>query len=163
MSDFDGNTLLTFAEIAIALAGFSAIVVLFKRRETGTWLPEHADRFIGMVVHAMAAAFFCVLPVVVAAFASGTVTWSICSASLGVQVIVHVIAVLRLSSTGRLGRVGVVLGGSAVVLVQLLNVFGIGFSREFGPYLVGVLWHLLHAGGLFVALVWVPAESIDPR
>jgi hypothetical protein len=47
------------------------------------------------------------------------------------------------------------------VLLQLLNALGIGFSREFGPYLVGVVWHLMQASGLFVALVWIPAESID--
>ena len=45
------DVLFTVAEIAVALAGFSAVVVLFKRRDSGRWRAADADRFHGMVVH----------------------------------------------------------------------------------------------------------------
>ena len=53
--------------------------------------------------------------------------------------------------------------GVVVIVIQALNVLSIYFSREFGPYLLGILWHVFHAGVLFVALVWVrSSDSSDP-
>jgi len=49
------NTLLTLAEVAITMAGFSAVVVSFKKRDTNTWLKLDADRFHGMILHAILA------------------------------------------------------------------------------------------------------------
>ena len=153
--------LYSLAEIAVTIAGFSAIVVLFKRSDSGTWRPADADRFNGMLIHAMAAVFFCVLPSLIAVFETneGTI-WSIASAVLGVQIVGHAIVIFRLEAIGLRGRLFLVMALGAAVL-QILNVFAIHFSREFGPYLVGVLWHVLHAGGLFVSLVW--ARSSDTR
>ncbi len=37
------NTLLTLAEVAITMAGFSAVVVIFKKPDTNTWLKLDAD------------------------------------------------------------------------------------------------------------------------
>ena len=51
----DSGELPLAVEISVALAGFSAIVVLFRRGESGTWLPRDADRFHGMILHAAAA------------------------------------------------------------------------------------------------------------
>ena len=86
--------LYSLAEIAVTIAGFSAIVVLFKRSDSGTWLPSDADRFNGMLIHAMAAVFFCVLPSLIAVFETneGTI-WSIASAVLGVQIVGHSIII----------------------------------------------------------------------
>ena len=164
MTDNELDALLTLAEIAIGLAGFSAIVVLFKRGDAGTWRAAHSDRFTGMVVHAMAAALFGVLPLVVEVFApQPSVLWVWCSGLLAVQVASHTGMVVWLASTGPSARAMVVLGGGAVVLLQGANVFGIGLETGGGPYVVGVIWHLLHAGGLFIALVWIPADVIEDR
>lgn len=156
------ETLYTLAEIAIGMAGFSAIVVVFKRRDTGSWLAEDADRFNGMILHSIAAVFFCMLPAVIAAFSAlDTTIWRIGSAALGLQVLIHTLGILTLSSTGTVALFLTGIFGGAVVLLQALNVSGVFFSGEFGPYLLGVLWHLIHAGGLFVALVWARREVID--
>lgn len=157
MAEFD--TLYALAEIAVAMAGFSAIVVLFKRDTSGRWLAAHADRFNGMLLHAMASAFFCILPPLVAVFVDDAATvWAVASSALGLQLLVHAAILFWLPSTGLVPRLLLVLAVGAIVL-QALNVLGIHFEREFGPCLAGVLWHLFQAGTLFVGLVWVPVSE----
>ena len=43
--------LFTVAEISVALAGFSAVVVLFKRRDSGKWRAADANRFKKSHIH----------------------------------------------------------------------------------------------------------------
>lgn len=156
------DTLFALGEVAIGMAGFSAIVVLFKRRESGRWRAQDADRFNGMLLHAMAAAFFCVLPAFLSALIGAPATlWAVASALLGAQIVLHTGIVLRLPSTRNPTRVAVGLGGLTALGFQLVNVAGVGIPRGFAPYLIGVLWHLLHAGVLFVMLIWVRAEDVE--
>jgi hypothetical protein len=157
------ETLFGLAEIAIGMAGFSAIVVLFKRRDSGKWQPSDADRFNGMLIHAMAAALFCVLPAVVHAVPVREATvWTVSSAVLGLQIAAHATLIARLPSTGGSTRAVVVGGGLVAVAFQIGNAADWGLERGFAPYLVGVLWHLLHAGTLFVMLIWVRREDVEP-
>lgn len=159
MAEFE--TLFALAEISVALAGFSAIVVIFKRREDGSWHRADSDRFHGMVLHAMAAAFFCLLPALIAVFTGDTgVVWKIASGALGAQVLGHAAIIARLPTTRRLDVVVALLPGLVVVVLQAMNVLGIRFAGEFGPYLAGVVWHVFQAGVLFVALIWVRAADI---
>jgi hypothetical protein len=156
------DTLFALGEVAIGMAGFSAIVVLFKRRDSGRWRSQDADRFNGMLIHAMSAAFFCALPAVLEALIEATATlWAVGSALLGTQIALHAGIILHLPSTRTPTRAVVLLGGLAALTFQLLNVAGVGIPRGFAPYLIGVLWHLLHAGVLFVTLVWVRAEDVE--
>ncbi|MGH0030657.1 MAG: hypothetical protein ACQGVC_12760 [Myxococcota bacterium] len=159
----ESERLLTLAEIAVAMAGFSAIVVLFKRREPGTWLATDADRFNGMIVHSMMAAALCGLPMLIGVFTHDVHRlWTIASAVMGLQVAGHAGLVLfYLQTTQRWAAAIVGAGGLTVVVLQVLNVLGIGFDAEFGPYVVGVCWHLFHTGMLFTMLVWVREESIE--
>ncbi len=154
------DILFALAEVSIALAGFSAVVVLFKRGVSGEWLPADADRFHGMLLHAMSAVFFCIFPSLISVFTTDQhFIWSIASSGLGIQILVHCTVILRLPSTGSGARVLLLLGLGAIVL-QVLNVTGVYFSYEFRAYLGGVLWHVFQAGVLFVRLVWVPSSDI---
>jgi len=49
------DTLLPLAEVAITMAGFSAVVVILKKCDTNTKLKLDADRFHGMILHAILA------------------------------------------------------------------------------------------------------------
>ena len=51
---------------------------------------------------------------------------------------------------------GLVLG-----LVQFTVFTDWGAYREFEIYQVGVIWHILQAGVLFVMLIWIPRTDID--
>lgn len=155
------DTLLSLAEVAITLAGFSAIVVVFKRNQQGRWDVVHADQFHGMVIHAAVAVAFCVLPTALNVFVQdAATTLRIACAVLGVQVCLHSLGVMFFSTTSRLAKGLLSLG----LLVGLLQ-FGVftdwGAHREFDLYLFGIIWHILQAGLLFVMLIWVPAKDID--
>jgi hypothetical protein len=162
MSEF--QTLYALAEIAIAMAGFAAIVVLFKRRSSGAWDRADADRFNGMLLHAMAAGSFCIVPPFLWVFVpDASAVWTISSAFAGVQMLAHAGVVFALPSTSRPVRLLLIVPLGLVVL-QLLNVFGLYFDRGFRPYLAAVLWHIFQAGLLFVTLVFVrPEDTDDPN
>ena len=160
LPEFD--SLYTLAEIAIGLTGFSAIVVLFRRQDSGKWKATHAHYFAGMVGHSLVAAFFCMFPAIVAVFSSSpSVIWSVSSAVLGIQVLSQTIIVAWLPTTSSAARAFILFTGLSTTVILALNVFDVRFSREFGPYLIGVLWHLIHAGTLFGALIWIPSASIE--
>jgi len=156
----ESETLFSIAQLAIGLAGFSAIVVGFKR-ESGYWRRADADRFNGMVIHSMFAALFCVLPSILDPFVrSPTALWTFASALLGVQIALHAGGVVALSTTDLIARVVVGALAAGAVLLQVLNVLGVGFDHTPGPYRVGVLWHVIQAGVLFLMLTFVRAADI---
>jgi hypothetical protein len=155
------DTLFKVAEIAVAIAGFAAIVVLFRRRDAGTWQAYDGDRFNGMVMHALVALFFCFLPAVLSAFSDQPATvWGIASGLLAVWTVCHVAGVLRMATTDRGSRAALVLG-FAVAGVLAMNALGVGFERAFAPYLIGVLWHVFQAAVLFGLLVFVRSDQMD--
>lgn len=160
MSEFE--TLFVLAQIAVALAGFSAIVVTFKRRESGKWVHADADFFNGMVLHSVWALLFCIFPSFVNVFtANSSLVWSVAGALLGIQVLSHATVISFLPSTTRFVGVFTVAGALFVVVLQALNIIGIAFEGEFGPYLVGVLWHLAHASLLFTWLIFIRRADVE--
>lgn len=155
------DTLLSLAEVAIAMAGFSAIVVVLKRGGSGNWTELDADRFLGMVVHAVFAVVFCFLPSVINIIVQDIVTTvHIACGLLGIQIIGHCIGVMRLSTSDVKSRVSLA-AGLLFGILQFAAFTDWGVQRELEFYTVGVIWHILQAGILFVMLVWIPRESID--
>ncbi len=156
------DVLFSLAQVAVAFAGFSAIVVLFGRRDSGRWRRDQADRFHGMVVHAMVAVLFCLLPLLIGVFTPDrALIWNLASALLGIEIVGHVSAVLFMATTtGVLVKLFVSIG-YLFGMVQFMNVAGVEFDHEFRAYLAGVVWHVIMSGLLFVMLVWVPNEHVD--
>jgi hypothetical protein len=157
------SVLLSLAQLGVAFAGFAAIVVLFGRSDGGRWKGSHrVDRFHGMIVHALVAVFFCVLPLVIDAFTThADMIWRIASALLGVEIVAHVSGVLLMPSTRFLPARAVVAIGYPVAAVLFMNAAGYGFERPFEAYLVGVVWHVVQSGVLFLMLIWVSRADID--
>ena len=158
MTEF--GQLYAIAQIAIAISGFAALVVAFKQRRDGMWSAADADRFHGMLAHGLAAAFFCILPPVVAVFTENSVRlWSICSALLGIQILAQSTLIALLPSSNMYTRLGLIPPLLAAALLGA-NVFGGDGLAEFGPYLVGILWHTFQSGVLFFLLIRVPATRM---
>ena len=62
-----------------------------------------------MLLHALSAAFFCILPPVIAAFTDNTErVWSICSALLGIQLLWHITVIALLPSSSMYKRLGLI-------------------------------------------------------
>ena len=47
------ETLISLAEVAIAIAGFASIVLVVKSTSSQKWLKQDTDFFTGMALHAM--------------------------------------------------------------------------------------------------------------
>ena len=153
--------LISLAEVAIALAGFSAIVVVMKRATSGNWSRKDADQFHGMVVHSMFAASFCFLPSIINVLIQDPVmAMHIACGALGLQIIGHCLVVIFYASAGTWAKAFLFLG-LLFGLLQFAAFSDWGVQRELDLYIVGVLWHILQGGFLFTRLVWIPAERID--
>ena len=73
------DSLLTLAEIAVAFAGFSSVVVLFSRRDEDGWRGFDQTRFRVMLLASLFAAFFAVLPLPLKELGvSHSVIWAAC-------------------------------------------------------------------------------------
>jgi hypothetical protein len=154
------DTLIGLAEIAIALAGFSAIVVMLRRGADGRWSALDAARFQGMVLHSCGAFAFALLPTLMnAVIQNAEMTLHIAAGLLGTLTLCHAAFVLWTVHTNWIERV-LLAGGFSVGLLQWVVFTDRGFEREHEIYLVGVAWHTLQAAILFLGLVWIPSDSI---
>jgi len=62
--DLEPGTLSTFAEVGIALAGFSGVVVVLGRRAVGEWIPLDRFRAITLLTLSLLLVVFSLLPLV---------------------------------------------------------------------------------------------------
>ena len=156
------DTFQTLAEVSVAMVGFSSIVVFFKRRETDTWQKSDADRFHGMILHSMLAVLFAFLPSAFSNFDIDTeTTFRWCSSLLAVVTGLQVVVTSRLEASNSMWvRLQVLIGGAFISLLQAAAGFGVFPEQGLGIYFLGVLWHLVQAGALFVMLIWIPSSLI---
>jgi hypothetical protein len=164
MQEFD--ILLTMAEVAIALAGFAGVVTAFQRQSTGHWPPGSRIRFFAMVENSLGAFAFSLIPLafLVAEVPAGT-TWTACSVLLALFIMTRWVLSVRRSG-GPLGGGGnrylayfYYLGAAAAVIVLLLNAAGVGFTRSFTGYFLGLLWISFHAAMNFFRLTYVGLQA----
>ena len=155
------DSLFALAEIAILIAGFAAIVVVLRRDKDGGWDVEDAQRFQGMLAHAAFAVTFCFVPTLVNVVVQDPVTsLHIACALLGVQILGHSVGAMLLSSPRASGYLALT-AGALIGLLQFTAFTDWGVQREFDLYLVGIIWHILMAGMLFLKLVRVSPKDAD--
>ena len=154
------NELLVIAELAIGLAGFSGVVVAFRRNE-GLRAPERF-LFISLITTALSAGFLAFVPFVFHhAGQSGPTLWMSSSAVM-VLVWTGIVWPLFRSipaemwSAPPLGNIGAAMSTGLPVLIPLAQIANIvGWQMESGAllYLVGLLLWLLNTSLSFVSLV----------
>lgn len=158
------DSLLTLAEIAVAFAGFSSVVVLFRRSDQDRWEGFDRVRFRIMLLASLLAALFAVLPLPLQELGvPHDFIWMICSGGLALYVGGGAVVQFRTrrlftNPFDRTLSVFFQLVAWGVLACQVLNVIGIGFHRQSGPYVLGVSWLLFQAGWQFYRLV-SPHES----
>ena len=149
------SVLTSVIQVAIAIAGFSGIVVVLGRRTEGVWDANDRIRFQGLLIGSFATMLFAFLPYILlsANIAQGP-TWRISS---GIHAItLSVVAIIRrrqLTATdSRLSGSDVVALSvvAAVVAIQVVNSMTVG---ESWPYLTGIIGHLLVTFVHFVRLL----------
>jgi hypothetical protein len=159
------DELLTVAELAIGIAGFSAVVAAFSAR--GHLHESDLYRFRGLIVIAATAAGLAFVPSLLSSSGvSGPTLWSTASA---IMIVAWFAAVIPFGLLMRNLRrdpeqdPNVVPSPAAIallavptvsnLLVQTSNVFGVGGESSGAPYLFGTLVWLWAAGVLFVGIV----------
>ena len=150
------DTLLTIAEIAVALAGFASIVTVVAHRADNRSRIADVARLRLMLEVALRNAGFAVLPLPFLQLApSDPAVWRISSGLYLVAALVH--GVIRLRSQGDLSprwftiSVQVLLAMTAIA--SLANVLGLGGASAFSLYLASLLIGLSVAGLAFLTVV----------
>jgi hypothetical protein len=149
------DTLLTLAEIAVALAGFTGIVGVLGQKGGGrsrelTWL-----RLRTMLEVALRNAAFALLPLPFLGLASSeTVVWRVASGTYLVTVLVY-ICFRRQGAVVSAGQ-ALTLPFLSLLPISLLacgaNVLGLGGAHAFSLYLLSLILGLVTAGALFMSV-----------
>ena len=158
------NAFLTIAEFAMALAGFTSVVVIFSRRGEG-WNPVDAFRIRAALWASLGGGFFALIPsglwlVGVSGHPLWRVSSSLFAAFIGVLLLDSLRRLHNLDSDSRL-----LLGSIAprampllivvALLLQLANVVGTGFEPQPGAYFFGLLLLLLGGVVAFVRTIFI--------
>jgi len=151
-----GETLLTIAEIAVALAGFASIVSVIAQRPDGRSRTADAARLRMMLEVALRNAGFAVLPLPFLQLApSDPIVWRVAS---GVYVAVALAyAAIRLRSVRGFdsGRFTISLQAllAMTTIASFANVLGLAGANAFSLYLASLLIGLSVAGLAFLSVV----------
>jgi hypothetical protein len=160
----------TIAEVSVAFAGFTGVVVAFGRRPQPGVSTVNAHAFKAMLASSLQALLFSVLPFLFAASGlSEPRLWRVASAFMllgllaGAAVDVYFARrtdPVEWTRFDRAFQVLIPLFGLAAVIGQLINLFG-GVEHPFAPYLGGLLFFLFFSSVMFVRLL--TAEEPENR
>jgi hypothetical protein len=145
----------TFAELAVGLAGFAGIVTALQGK-LRDWSPADRNRFWSIIIFAMATLAFSLLPLMWTAF--GQSPWLPCSGLLALFVFLQgaysaSLWVRHPPGFSRAVAAFMVTGAVLAGVAQLRNVFVLGSSAEFAPYLIGLTWLVTGSSFSFIRLL----------
>ena len=158
--------LLLLAEVSVALAGFSGIVVVFRLQGAQTWSPTELRFLWFLIGDSLLVLFFSLMPIPMdlANWSDDTV-WTICSSLLGSWFIIGALLALRGERTDRAAqqRITVPLmtpmlfGISAVAFVMgvavWLSAWDFGVPRGQAMYVLGLIVLLAFAAWEFLFFI----------
>jgi hypothetical protein len=149
------DTLLTIAEIAIALAGFASLISVIGHRSSATARANSLLRLRLMLEVSFRNAAFALLPLPFVQIASSDpMLWRIFSGLYLVVTTIHVAIRLRpfdADAERLLVPPSLILFG-ITVLASVANVFGLGGAYAFSLYLTNILLGLGSAGMMFLSV-----------
>ena len=157
------------AELSVGLAGFSSIIVVFRRGAGGrSWRPEDVFRLQIMLSYSLLGALFSIAPpgliglgipdnIVIS---SASLLLALC---LGTNSILgrRRFRTLPADALSRTLASALSFGGFFFMLVAGLNAFSLLPSPGLGPYVAAVTWLLVAAGIMFYRLVTAPLGTED--
>ena len=141
------NILILFAELAIAIVGFSGIVAVLGQRAIGSWSASDIGRIGVMLVAAFRTLFAALLPFVFISFLlSDHQVWMYSSGIVGIVgagLMIMLLSVAPSVTADRYHRAWFQRSAAILSLVgigiNLMNAGGIVFDRTFGPYLLSLM------------------------
>lgn len=162
------QSLQTIAEISIAFAGFSGLVVAL-RREPGPLTNIQKYRLQVLLILAFGALFLSLLPELLHDFgASAERVWIYSSTILSLYSVVFVAFWLgksrKLMRTvpeifNRFALSRMTAGHSIIVLLQLASIFLLLGDKRAGAYIAGLIWYLLHSAQQFARMLFIQPKD----
>jgi len=141
-----------FAQSSIAIIAFTSIVAQFKRKSDPDWNPF---LFMGMVTHSFFAFFGSILPFFIEAFTEDrALIWTICGWTMGSITFFHALLVMFHDQSSKPILKAIMMSFSTLVtVVQVLNIFEIGWTTNHGAYAVILFWHIYQSLFIFALLI----------
>lgn len=163
----ESDLLIVFAEIAVAIAGFSGIIATFQLRD-GHIPRRSVLAGLGYIVNAsFGAVYLSLLPLVLHFFGlSDSLIWSIASWHMAVLPLFFIYLFNRdthgiaRSESHRTMHLIVQAICVLAAIINLLNALGVVFHHESGPVLVGLVVGLGTAANLFSRLLLTPIRRL---
>lgn len=158
------DTLQNFAEVGVAVMGFSGIVAAVYSRSEQLWTPRERDHLISLLqTSAMVIAFALIPQVLLPAFGEGRSLWVVANSLYAFVHLMHYLVTARKMkraiSRGHSYAIrkrdayasGIV--ASALIVAQVGVVFIGNVDQMHFAYLAILLWHTFSAAAMFCALL----------
>jgi hypothetical protein len=149
------GTLLTIAELAVALAGFASLVSVIGRRQDATSRALDSRRLRAMLEVALHNAAFALVPLPFLQVApSNPILWRLASGLQLLTIVAHIVSSLRRARSYEGGwiLISTWMLTSISVLTNLANILGLGGSNAFSLYLASLILGLGVAALLFLSV-----------
>jgi drug/metabolite transporter (DMT)-like permease len=163
-----GEALSTAAQIAVALAGFAGVVVVFRRESVHDWTPIDKLRLRLLLINSILPLALCVIGLLLLTIKPAPAAiWRWCS---GASVVIALpFAITTSRSFRRLDRqqlqsalatrfafYGFAILGISTMLLQFIN---IAILNAFWPFFTGIVVYLLAAMFQFARIILIPPEA----
>ena len=161
----DQDVLLTFAEVGIAIAGFTGIVVTLGKRAQGQWEDKDRYRLRDLLFASLGAGIFGFLPIVLTgANMSDAVALQYSAAVMVLYIVVGIMAFLR-GATGKIGAYSLALAVPTILIVAMLVLVGANIIYRVATfaYYLALFWLVLLSMANFARLLMADhAEESEP-
>ncbi|MGB5317842.1 hypothetical protein [Eudoraea sp.] len=146
----NADQLLTFTQVAIAVAGFAGIIGTFQFKEGEKIRRGDAVGLAVVVNTGLMSAFYSTLPLLLINFGvKDSTVWAISSGmTCFIYAYFSLDIAMRLKNFKKFKTVNKILiyllfiVGFIVIIINFLNAFNIVFKREFGPYYISLIYSL---------------------
>jgi hypothetical protein len=163
-----GEALSTAAQVAVALAGFAGVVVVFRRRSVHEWSPVDKFRLQLLLTNSILPLAFCMVALLLLTIRPEPAgTWRLCSGST--FVVSLPVAMTTMKSFRRLDPQQLKRAQASVLTFYLFSVIGTGTNllqlynlailNAFWPFFTGIVVQLLAAMSQFARIILLPPEQ----
>lgn len=163
-----GEALSTAAQIAVALAGFAGVVVVFRRESVHEWSPIDKFRLRQLLTNSIFPLAFCMIGLLLLAIKPvPPAIWRWCSGAA--LVILLPFAFTTTKSFRRFDRQELRRGGASRFVfylsgtlgtaVTLLHVYNAAILNAFWPFFTGIVVQLIAAMLQFARIILLPPEQ----
>jgi hypothetical protein len=160
----EATQLLTITQVAVAIVGFAGIIATFQFRDGKSIRRSDALGMAMIINSGLVGAFSSVLPLALSNFGmQDSIVWTVCSGFMSVNYMFFIFYIIKHMRKFKINKksskffVALFFSiGFIVIILNLLNVFNIGFHREFGPFFISLIFPLCMVGYFFSRLLLVP-------